>query len=138
MNNFKDGNNLKEGFVTLMSVLVLSVIALTISVTLLSTGISSSQNLQTLKNNKQAQYLSNTCAQRALGNIRNDNFYTGTLSVSESFGECNATVENIGSSNKRIEIEANSNGAYWRVVIETDQVYPQLVINSWEEGSDFS
>jgi len=130
----KFGNN---GYVTLMSVLILSIVALSISVTLLATGITATQNSLSKESGVKASALADACLEKAIDNVRANNLYTGTVNLTLTDGDCSAIVTDIAGTNKRIESEGVSHGATQRIVLETSQIYPQLLINFRRPVSDF-
>lgn len=120
-----------------MSVLILSVIALSISVTLLAMGITATQNSLSLEDGSKASAFADACMEKALDSIRADNLYTGTVPLTFTDGECSAVVTDIAGNNKRIESIGTADNATQRLELETTQVYPQLIIDFRKNTEDF-
>ncbi|MBD3280815.1 hypothetical protein GF389_04810 [Candidatus Dojkabacteria bacterium] len=120
-----------------MAVLILSIIALSVSVTLLATGITASQNSLTKTSRAKAQAFANACIEKAMDEIRTDNLYTGTVNLSFTDGDCSAIVTDIPGTNKRIESTGTSDLTTQRQELETSQIYPQLIIDFRRNLDDY-
>ena len=70
-------NNKNHGYIAFSSLLVISVVALAISISVALQGVTESQASLTFKKGKEALMAANGCAEETLLRLRNDVNYTG-------------------------------------------------------------
>lgn len=126
----------QEGYIILLSVMIIGAISATIAVSLLSLGINSTKTSLTMQQAAQARMMANTCVDLALIEIYNNNLYTGSNTTTTSDGTCTYTVIDTGGSNRTI----NSSSTVG-VVVRKSQVYVDsfspINVTSWQEVADF-
>lgn len=127
----------KNGFITLISVLIIGAIGATAAVSLINIGISSSQTVSALERANQAKSIANACAEEALQQIRDSTVFSGSGSLSLSKGTCSYEVINNGGQNRQIDVSASVGAAIRSIEINVDQINPQINIVSWQELADF-
>ena len=128
-------NSKKEkGYIALISVLVVSGVALMI---LMSAGFLSvldlKMELQKSQSN-QAYYLANLCAEHSLMQLKENISYNGNESLGFKEGTCQILpIEGSWT----IKILASSSQQVKKMKIITSQIIPRIIIDSWEEVADF-
>ena len=126
-----------EGYVTLLSVLVVGAVGLAITVSLVLLGLGASQSSLSLEKSAQAKSLANACAEQALQEVRNDINLSGSGNLSLTQGSCSFTVANTGSESRLIIASGQAGKAVRKVKLNIDQINPQINILSWQELADF-
>lgn len=122
-----------QGFVALVTVLIISAIALLIglSISLLSIG-EVKMSLQKSQSS-QAYYLANLCAEEALMKLKNDIDYSGEVLNDIENGSCIILVE----GNWIVKVSANFSNQTKKIKIIIGQINPQMIISSWQGVADF-
>ncbi len=127
----------KPAYVLLISVIILgavsSVVALTLLLLSISTGLSSSS----LEQGTMARYLANACAEEGLQQIRAQKSYTGTVNLSYPTGTCSYTVINTGGNTRQIKASGLVNNHTQRILIDLSGLTPQLTVSNWQEVASF-
>lgn len=127
----------KNGYITLISVLVAGALILLITTTLLITGITFSKNGLALENSNQAKALADACAEEALQQIRDSVAYSGGATLNIGNGSCNYTVLSIGGQSRNIQSVGTVNGYVRKVEINIDKINPQINVTSWQDVDIF-
>lgn len=68
----------RQGFATLISVLILSIVCLTLTLSIILSGLNSSETTHKFLQMQQARSLAISCSEEALEQLRQDNTYTGS------------------------------------------------------------
>lgn len=126
-----------KGYIALIGVLLIGVVAAATVISLIVMGINSLQTASALERANQAKALANACAEEALQQIRDATAFAGSFSLTFSQGVCSYQVTNNGGQNRQINILASAGTAQRNIVIAISQINPQIVITSWQELSDF-
>lgn len=129
--------NKKKGFITLMSVLIVSAVGLSISISLILLGLGASRSSFALEQSKQAQSLAILCAEEGLQQIRNSTPFAGTGNLTVGLGTCTYTVINLTGQNRTITASGTIGTIIRKIAISIDQINPQINITSWQEVADF-
>jgi hypothetical protein len=130
--------NTENGFVALVSVLIVGAIGATIAVGLLAAGGSWLETKQAQRESAAARYLADACGEYALEKYRQNSAYAGTEVV--PVGDENCTIRAVftdGSGNKVIQTQAIVGSSTRRVEIRVGSRTPRLTISSWQEVADF-
>lgn len=126
--------NKQEGLVALVTVLIISAVVLIIG---LSLGLGSIAEMKMgLQKNQssEAYYLANLCAEEALMKLKENSAYPGDEIINLETGHCRIfPIE--GSWTVKVLGIAYNQTKKMKIVIS--QLYPDAVINSWEEVADF-
>lgn len=123
----------KKGFVSLLSVMIISAIGLSIATALLFLGTTTSQNSLLLQQSAEAKSFANACGEEALQQIYTDNAYSGSGSLTFAEGSCNYAVTNPGSQSPSISTQGSVGEIIRQVQITVGDLTPQLTISSWQE-----
>ena len=124
----------QNGYVALLSVLVLSAIATTVAVTLLLTGTDSSREVLVVQQSAIARSYADACADEALQLIHDSTTYTGTGNLTLAHGSCSYTVTSTGASTRTISAAATVGNATRKVAVYVT-ISSTISINSWQEVS---
>lgn len=123
----------KSGFITLVSVLLVSAAGLAIALSLLLLGLGSSRTSFSLKQSAQARGLVNSCAEETLRKIKNSLLFSGTATLTLPNGTCIYTVTNTGGQGRTINATSTAGTIIRRLGITISQITPLMVVASWQE-----
>ena len=124
----------QNGFVALISVLVIGAIGASVAVAILLFGVISTQNGQVLQESARARYLADSCAEIALQRLLRDPSYAGGESVEFGGGVCDITsVNHVGEGVVEFRTSGTFNSVVRRVEVRTSQLRPHIQISLWQE-----
>ena len=126
-----------QGYITLISVLVVSAAGVLIATSLLWLGMGSSLSSFSLEQENQAKALANACAEEGLQQIRTSTPFAGSGNLSFETGSCSYLVINQGGTNREIQAIGSSGTMIRRIKVNIDAINPTLNISFWQEVSDF-
>jgi len=125
---------MKNGFIALITLLILFLISLSIGVSLISRSISQAKISFQKSQSSQSYYLANLCAEQALMKLKENINYLGNEATTTGGGNCqilpiegNWVIKTIGNFQNQIK----------KVKIIVSQVNPKMQIQSWQEVADF-
>jgi hypothetical protein len=121
-----------DGFVTLISVLILGAVGLAVAVSLMLLGVDSSRTSLSLEQSLQARGLADACVETALQQIRTNNAFTGTANLTFGAGTCTYTVTNTGGTTRSITTSGTVDTIVRRVSVSLSAVAP-VTISLWQE-----
>lgn len=130
-------NYLKDGYIALITVLVIGAVGVAVAVSLLLLGLSSSRTSFALEQSNQAKALANACSEEALQQIRDSTPFTGTGNLSLGQGTCTYTVTSQGGQNRTITSSGTVGTIVRKVKIILDTITPNINVTSWQELADF-
>ncbi len=128
-----------NGYVFLITVLVVGVIATVTATSLMLLGWAAEQNGQLVAQSTQAFEYAQTCIERTLKNLLNDPAYAGSGTLTFDYGTC--TVHNIGGQGndaRSICSEGISGNNTRRLEVQITRLYPSIQVRSWKEVSAFT
>lgn len=129
---------LRQGYIALVSVIVLGAIGLAVASSLLLLGLGTSQASLLTIQNTEAKAMSDYCVEIALLNLHSNlNYYGG-----ETYTYLDTTCTVIGALGKGnrgriIEVTGTSGTSVSKVKVQLSRVRPQIVLTSWQEVADF-
>ncbi len=126
-----------NGYITLISVLVVGAVGIAVTVSLLLLGLDSSRTSFAYEQSNQAKGLANACAEAALQTIRDNTSYVGTGNIALGQGNCSYTVSSEGGENRTITATGIVDIINRKVEVVIDDINPQINIASWQEVADF-
>lgn len=133
---FKSYKKLKtnKGLVALITVLIISAVALSIgvSISLLSIGQAKMSLQQT--QSSQSAFLANLCAEEALMKLKEDSNYLGNEIINSGNSSCQILPL---EGNWLIKVLADYSNQVRKVRIVVNQIDPEIIITSWQEVADF-
>lgn len=127
----------QQGFITLLSTIIVAAVGAIVAVSLLLLGLGSSRSSFAIEQSKQARFLANACVEEALQEIRDSTPYTGSDNFSIGQGTCTFTVTSGGGENRTIEASGTVGAIVRKVSVDVDAINPSINISSWQEVADF-
>lgn len=125
-------NSGKNGFITLLLVLITSAIGVAIATSVIISGLGSSRNGLTLIQSDQARALTDACAERGLEAIRDDPNASGTTNMNIGQGNCSYTISGSGDNRTVVAIGQLSE-AKRKVNVIINAIKPKINVTSWQE-----
>ena len=124
------GSN-RQGFIALMSVLILGAVGTAVAVSVLLLGLGASRTSLAVDQSNQAKAAANACAEQALEKLRESNSFTGT-SLTLGQGTCTSSVTGSGST-RTITTSGTVAAVVRKVSISVSAFKPTLTVSSWQE-----
>lgn len=125
-----------RGFITLVSVLLLSALGVAITTSLILLGLGSSRTTFALEQSNQAIALANACAEEALQQINSSTPFSGSGSLLLGQGSCSYTVTKLTGQNRTITVSGSVGTIIRKISISLDKINPDINITSWQEVAD--
>lgn len=126
------------GYITLLTVLIVSAVGAAVSVSLLLISIGSSKSELTYDESSRARALANACAENALERLRKQSSYTGNETLGFSQGSCEILpIGGSGNTNRTVEVVGTVGDIQRKVKVEILQIDPKMEISTWREVMDF-
>lgn len=126
-----------QGFITLLSVLVVGSVGVAIAVSLLLLGLGQARTSFAVIQMGQARGLTDACAEEALEHIRESTSFTGAGNLSLGNGSCGYTVTSQGGENRTIQATSTVGSVVRKVNIVITDINPLITISTWQEVADF-
>ncbi|MBN1617775.1 hypothetical protein JW887_00330 [Candidatus Dojkabacteria bacterium] len=127
-----------KGFVILSAVLIIGIISLSVTVSLLFSGINAALSGLTISQSSRASIMADTCAQEAMERIRRDSTYIGNETISMGEDSCEILpVQDLGAESRLVQIQGNSGEVNRKVEIRISQIEPEIRVDYWYEVADF-
>lgn len=123
----------RNGFSTLLIVIILGGIALALTLSLSTSGVWSIRSSIDSKTSNTAKSLVDACAEIALEVVRENNAYTGTNAVLLHGNTCTYSVGNTGGATRLLSV-VGSVGDITRKLTITTSAFNPLTISSWQEA----
>ncbi len=125
----------QSGFITLVSVLIISGIGVAIATSLLMLGLGFSRSAGTLSTSEQAKALANSCAEEGLYQIKVSlSFATTAGSITAlAGGSCQYSVINSGGITRTVYATGTRDTLVRKVRVAVNQIAPRILITSWQE-----
>ena len=126
-----------SGYVTLFSILVISAIAVTITLSVILIGIATNKSSQTTGQSKQANAAATACAEEALEQIKENTALTGTFTLTPGGVSCTYVIINTGVTSREIDASSTAGDATRRIKVLISALSPLITVSSWQEVADF-
>lgn len=134
--SFKD--NLKKGYIALVSVIVISAVGVAIMISVVATGILAMKTDFSRQQSGSARSLASSCAEEALQIILETNTSSSSGNLTIASGTCSYVITSTSSGQVRI---IRATGVIGTVVskirVTTASTSPSITLSSWEEVPDF-
>lgn len=127
-------NKKLNGYITLLSILVVGVIGVSVTTSIILLGLSSSNTSFSYQKMHQAKNLANTCAEEALQQIRDSTAYVGASGLTQGQGDCTYLVTNTGGDTRQIDVTGTVGTVVRKSTINISAITPLIVISSWQEN----
>lgn len=129
----------RPGYVFLVSVLVIGVIATATATSLMLLAWAAEQNGFLVMRSAQAYEYANICAERGLKELRRDLNFGGSVTYTFDQGSCAInSIGGEGMEERFLCVSGYSGDITRRLQISIDRLFPSVVIRSWKEVSDFT
>ena len=139
--HFKFSNRVKnnqEGFIALISILIIGAIMLAISIGLSLRSIGETNMSLAEQESHRALALANLCAEQALMKLESTLDYAGGEPITIGSESCDIlTISGSGNFNRTVKTQSAVSGYTKKVRVEVSQISPTMQITSWEEVGDF-
>ncbi len=134
--NIRSAHN---GYIFLVTILMVGVIATTTASSLMLLGWAAEQNGFLVSQSAQAYEYARTCAERALGKLRYDPNYAGEETFTFDRGYCEIrTVGGSGNEDRTVCVAGYSGEGVRRLQVQATQLYPAVMVDGWSEIVSFS
>ncbi len=125
----------EQGYVALLSVLVVGSVATAIATTLLLLGADSQRETLVTQQSVQARGLADACAEEALQQLHDTTSFTGSNNLTLGTGTCTYTVTSTGSTTRTITSTATVGNVVRKVAVYVTMSSSSISITSWQEVS---
>jgi len=124
----------KRAYVTLLSVIILGAISILVLTTTLAVDTESIFATDVLEQSKQARFFADSCAERAIDLLKQNNLYAGTETYNFTSGSCTVgAVSGSGNTNRTFTTTGIYENATRKVTVTVSVVNPTTTIGSWQE-----
>jgi hypothetical protein len=124
-----------DGYIALLSVLIVGAAAMAIAVALLVTGSDAQRSNLVMQQSIQARQLAHGCVDEALQKIHDSSSFVGSGTVTLDTGSCTYTVTNTGGSNRTITTNSTIGNVVRKVTTYVTIGASSISITSWQEVS---
>ena len=125
--------NKNNGYITLLSVLVVGAVGVAVTTSLILLGVSSSRTSFSYQQMYQAKNLANSCAEEGLEQIREVSSYAGSGNLTLGQGSCTYVVTNLGGDSRLIEATGTVGTVVRKTQVDISAINPLIVVSSWQE-----
>jgi len=125
----------RNGFITLMSVIVMVAVASALAISVILLGTDSLRMSGVVNDEKEAMAIADACAEEALGQIRAHDL-VGTANLSVATGTCTYPITAGAGEARTVEVTAAAAGITRKIRITIDAIDPALHITAWEDVAD--
>ena len=123
----------KKGYVALLTVIILGVVATVVATSLIMLGLGHSRSALSENQTTQAKAGADACAEEALRQIRLSSAYVGTGNLTLTSATCSYTVTNTGGNTRQIVVSGVSGPNTRKLTILITALTPNIVFSSWQE-----
>lgn len=123
----------QDGYVALLSVLIVGTIATVVDVTLLITGVDAQRETLVTQQSAQARGLTDACTEEALQQLHDNTAFTGSNNLTLALSTCTYTVTSTGSSTRTITSSATVGNVVRKVIVYVTMSSSSISITSWQE-----
>ncbi|GEM_PF-1265849 len=122
-----------NGYITLLSVLVVAAVGMAIAVSLLLLGVGASRTSFALEQSHQAKALTNACVEEALETIRETNLFSGTTTLAIGAGSCSFGVSLGAGEIRRIFASSTVWTITRKASTTVSAINPAVIVVGWQE-----
>ncbi len=126
-----------RGYVALFSVIVLGAIGTAIMVSVIASGVSSSQTDFSLQQSGMARMMASSCAEEALQVVLETGTTSKTANLSIASGTCSYIISPQAGQSLEIRATGGIGTVISKIKILVATTTPALILSSWEEVADF-
>ncbi len=125
-----------KGYVALISVLIVSAIAVVAVTGVILLGLSWSRTSFTTQQSFQAKALADACVEEALQQVKDSIPFAGNGTLTFGQGSCAYTVTNNGAQNRSVVSMGTVGTVVRKVSVSITAINPQIAVSSWQEVAD--
>lgn len=125
----------ENGFVVLMSTIILSAVMLAVVFSLSTSGFFTRLNLLDSENKEASFALAEACGQIAVLKLHQNSSYTGNETITVEREVCRILAKETSGSEIIIKTKSTIGGAVSNVIINLDSI--TLAVNRWREAPKF-
>ncbi len=123
-----------NGFIALTAAIIISGVLVLVAIMAGQLSIGRLQMISSRQQALESYYTAQACAEEALMRLKEDSKYSGNETISVDGRDCQILgIE----GNWTIKTSANLFNKTKKIKVAIGQIDPEVVINSWEEVSDF-
>jgi shikimate 5-dehydrogenase len=131
--NLSDQDEGYRGFTTLLLVLITGTVGSAIAISLVLSGLGYSRSSLVINQSDEAKALADSCAEKALEDIRENLTSSGTVNLSLGQGACSYTITpGIGEA-RTIDATGTSGTVVRNTRVVIDAIKPKINTVSWQE-----
>ena len=133
-------NNLikKNGYVALISVIIINAVLLMIVITSAYIGITQGLNSLLYNNHLKSEGLASACGEQALMNLKDDPDYAGNETINLGSDQCQILpIVNLGGQARIIQVSSSIGGATKKNRISVGKINPTINVTSWQVVVEF-
>jgi hypothetical protein len=124
-----------DGYIALISIMIVGAATMAIALTLLTTGTDAQRSNLIAGQSVQARQLAHGCAEEALQKVRESTSFTGTNTLSIGAGNCTYIVTNTGAATRTITTSGTVGDVVRKVTVYATIGSSSISIISWQEVS---
>lgn len=128
--------NNSNGYITLISILIVGAVGVAITLSIILLGVGSSRTSFAVEQSNQAKSLTNACTEEALQQIRDSTPFIGSGDLALGQGTCMYAVTSQGGQNRTITASGTVGTIVRKVKIIIDKINPAIQVVSWQEVAD--
>lgn len=125
----------QQGYVALLTVLIIGSASTAIGVTVLLLGVDSQRSTLITQQSKQARFLAVACANEALQIVHDTTSYTGSSNLTLGQGSCSYTVTSTGASTRTVTATATVGFVVKKIQASVTINASSISVSSWQEIS---
>lgn len=129
----------RDGYVFLLTVLFVGVIASAVAITLTMLGIAMESTSQSIAQSMQAYENARSCIERALLDLRTDPTAMGNSTITLPMGSCTlGNYGGYGNANRTICATGNFKNITRMIEVQVRRLYPSVRIAIWRDTTSFT
>jgi len=134
---FTNTHQLRQGYIALISVLLISAIGAAIMVSVIASGVTSSKTDFSLQQSGSARIMASSCAEEALQRISETGILAGSGNLTIASGTCSYVITSSSSQNVTITATGILGTITSKIKVILATTTPGITLSSWEEVADF-
>ena len=127
----------QQGAVLLITVLIIAAVSASVASSLILKGTESLQISGNFSDSAKAKALVDSCAETSLAEIKANNALTGNFNTTINGQNCSYNIIDSSGQTRTLQVWASVNNTTKRLQINISQLNPQIVINNWQQVSNF-
>jgi hypothetical protein len=125
----------QNGYIALITMLVVGAASLAIALTLLVNGTDSQRAGLVAQQSAGARGLADACMEEALQQMHDNSAFTGTNSITLGKGTCSYTITNNGGNNRTVDVTGTVSNVVRKIQAHVTINTSDISVTSWQEVS---